>query len=423
MSNIKKCDIFTPDKVGAQMASFLTKKGNFLEPSVGIGDLLKHIDYKTYKKVDICDVEQEYLDQIENNSQLNKITSDFLKHKFKYKYHDILMNPPYIKFQELEPEYRKFIKDTYDILNTGNIDIYLAFILKAINILHSKGVLVSINPNSFLYNKSCAKFREYLISNKLIVEIIDFKSEKVFDKADVYCCILIINKKKKTFLKYNGEKIYYKNIKSRFFENINDKCDTDKLEKHIEISNGLATIRDKIFFHKEKLFDEPCWRQVYKVSKNITNWAICPYDNEAKIIDEETLKTNNPKTYKFLLSKKDELAKRDKGKKTYVTWYAYGRTQGLKILKEDNTDFIYISTMCNKDLKIYEKKSILYYSGLAIKLKKKSTLTLEIVKNTIRNNIDEIYKNSSKRGNDWFNLSGTIIKKLYIKENEIIEEI
>ena len=414
MSNIKKCDVFTPEHIGARMSSHLTNKGNFIEPCVGTGDLLKHIDYNTYKNVDIFDIEQEYLNQIENNDKLNKNLGDFLKHKFKYKYNDILMNPPYIKFQELEQEYRKFIKDTYDILNTGNIDIYLAFILKAIDILNSKGVLVSINPNSFLYNKSCTKFREYLISNKLVAEIIDFKSEKVFSDADVYCCILIINKKKKTFLKYNGEKIYYKNIKSSFFENINDKSDTDTLDKHIVISNGLATIRDRVFIHKQKLFDEPCWREVYKVSKNITNWAICPYNNEAKIIDEETFKTNNPETYKFLLSKRDELSKRDKGNKTYETWYAYGRKQGLKILKEDNTDFLYISTMCSEDLKIHEKKSILYYSGLAIKLKENSTLTLDDVKTTIYNNIDMISKNSSKRAGGWFNLSGTTIKRLHI---------
>ncbi len=413
-SNIKKCDIFTPDKIGLQMASFLTKNGNFLEPSVGTGDLLKHIDYNTYKKVDVYDIEEEYLYEIEDANKLTKNLGDFLKTDITIKYNDILMNPPYIKFQELKIEYRKFIKDTYPVLKSGNIDIYLAFILKAIDLLHKKGTLVSINPNSFLYNKSCTKFREYLISNKLIDEIIDFKSEKIFSSADVYCCILIINKKKKTFLKYNGEKIYYENIKSSFFENINVNKDTDILEKHIEISNGLATIRDKIFIHKNKLFDEHCWREIYKVSKNITNWAICPYDNKAKIIDEETFKTNNPETYKFLLSKKYELALRDKGNKTYAKWYAYGRTQGLKILKEDNIDFLYISTMCSKNLKVHEKKSILYYSGLSIKLKENSSLTLEDVKNIIYNNIDTIYNNSSKRGNDWFNLSGTTIKRLHI---------
>lgn len=414
MSNLKKCDVFTPECIGAKMASQLTKKGRFLEPCVGTGDLLQHIDYNTYKRVDIFDIEQEYLDQIADNNQLNKNICDFLKYNFKCKYNDILMNPPYIKFQELKPEYRKFIKDSYDILNTGNIDIYLAFILKAIDILHSKGVLVSINPNSFLYNKSCTKFREYLIDNKLVAEIIDFKSEKIFAKADVYCCIIVINKKNKTFLKYNGEKIYYKNIKTSFFENINNINTSDTLDKHIHISNGLATIRDRIFIHKKKLFNEPCWRQVYKVSKNIINWAICPYDNEAKIINEETFKINNPKTYDFLLEKKDELAKRDNGNKTYEAWYAYGRKQGLKILKENDTDFLYISTMCNRDLKIHSKKSMLYYSGLAIKLKDGSPLTNEDIKTIIYNNIDTIYNKSSKRANDWFNLSGTTIKQIYV---------
>jgi len=415
-TKLKKCDIFTPDKIGIQMASFLTQKGSFLEPAVGTGSLLKHINYNNYTKIDICDIEKEYLDQIQNNSQLNKIHFDFLKYEFKNKYNNIIMNPPYIRFQQLDPEYRKFIQDKYPILNSGNIDIYLAFILKTIKLLKKRnGTLISINPNSFLYNKSCKKFREYLISNQFIDEIIDFNSEKIFDDADVYCCIIIINKKKKKFLKYNNEKIYYKNIKSSFFENINNNKNVDTLEKHIEISNGVATLRDKIFIHKNKLYDEPCWRKIYKVSRNITNWIICPYDNKAKIIDEKTFETENPKTYNFLSENKVELAKRDKGNKTYEKWYVYGRSQGLKILKENgNSNFLYISTMCDKNLQIYEKLPMLYYSGLAIKLKSQSSKTLEDIKKTIYNNIDNIYKISSKRGNGWFNLSSSSIKNLKV---------
>ena len=52
--------------------------------------------------------------------------------------------------------------------------------------------------------------------------------------------------------------------------------------------------------------------------------------------------------------------------------------------------------------------------NIAIKLKENSTLTLEDIKTTIYNNIDMISKNSSKRAGGWFNLSGTIIKKLHI---------
>ena len=45
------------------------------------------------------------------------------------------MNPPYIKFQNLSIEYRNFIKQKWNILNTGNIDIYYAFIMKCLEII------------------------------------------------------------------------------------------------------------------------------------------------------------------------------------------------------------------------------------------------------------------------------------------------
>ena len=414
MAKLKKCDIFTPDHIGEKMSSYLNGSGNILEPSVGTGKLLNHIKYSNYNNIDIFDIEQQYLDEIKNANNLNKNLCDFLKTEIITKYNDIIMNPPYIKFQELDPEYRTFIKNKYPLLKTGNIDIYLAFILKAIELLRDDGILVSINPNSFLYNKSCTNFREYLISNRFVAEIIDFNSEKVFENVDVYCCIVIINKNQKDHMIYNGRKINYSDIKTSFFEMLSETKTGDTLEKHIEISNGFATLRDRVFIHNEKLFDEPCWKETYKVSKNIIKYVICPYDNNAKIIAEDVFKITNPNTYNFLLSKKDELSKRDRGNKKYEAWYAFGRKQGLKILKENDTPFLYISTMCNKELKNYCKASMLYYSGLAIKIKENSAMTLAEVKTIIAKNTDNIYNKSSKRGNGWFNLSGTTIKQLYI---------
>jgi len=48
------------------------------------------------------------------------------------------------------------------------------------------------------------------------------------------------------------------------------------------------------------------------------------------IISEEEMKNQYPKTYAYFLEIKEELEKRDKGKKKYETWYAYGRKQGIE---------------------------------------------------------------------------------------------
>ena len=47
-----KCDVFTPDDISEIMASKLNKQGNLLEPSVGVGNLLKYINGKQVHQPD-----------------------------------------------------------------------------------------------------------------------------------------------------------------------------------------------------------------------------------------------------------------------------------------------------------------------------------------------------------------------------------
>jgi hypothetical protein len=63
--------------------------------------------------------------------------------------------------------------------------------------------------------------------------------------------------------------------------------------------------------------------------------VICPYQQisgNAVLITEDKLKSQFPKTYDYLLECQEFLATRDKGKKTYEAWFAWGRTQGMSAL-------------------------------------------------------------------------------------------
>jgi len=397
----KKCDVFTPDEISFQMASFLNKDGNLLEPAVGDGALLKYVEHQD---IDIYDIEQSYLDKIEK--PVNKYCVDFLKTDISKKYKNIILNPPYIRIQELDEDYRLFIKNKFKNLNKGNIDIYMAFLLKCIDLLDDDGIMVSITPNSYLINRSAKKFRTYLINNRLIDRIIDFKSKKVFPKISVYCCITIFTKKPKEFLYFDNKIIYYNKLKTDFYEENNEP----NLGSIVKISNGIATLRDKIYIHHHKLYDEPCWKKIFKVSKNIILWIIYPYDDN-KIINEDKFKEDNPLTYQYLLSNKDELAKRDKGNKQYEKWYAFGRKQGLNISKKEKV--LYVPTMGCMKFPIYKKEPILHISGLSVDITD-NNYNLDNVYQKIDNNREFIYKRSSKRANDWFNISSNTLKKIKI---------
>ena len=410
LTTFTKCDIFTPDDVSQIMASKLLNFGNLLEPCVGIGNLLKFVDFEKYDKIDVYEIKPQYLSQIEDNTKLTKFDGDFLKQDIHEFYHNIILNPPYIKIQDLPVDYREYITSNYELLNGGAIDIYYAFIIKCLELLHTDGVMVSITPNSFLYNKTALKLRKYLFENRLIKEIIDFKEKKVFSNASVYCCITIFDKTPKEFMIYNNETVLYDNIiKNYSLFNFNSSDDT--LKNICKIKNGIATLRDKIFIHEKKLFDEPCWKQI--INGSHIKYTIYPYDNGV-IIDEKAFKTTNPQTYEYLLSNKDELAKRDNGNKTYPAWYAYGRSQSIRYT---NKTCIYIPCFLEPysiPSNLFENKEILHYGCLCIEPNDENDI--DKIKNIIISNIDYIKKNCSKRSAGWINLSSSVLYNLSLNE-------
>lgn len=403
INNFTKCDVFTPENIAKLMASKLKTNGTLLEPSVGDGALLKYINMSNYSHVDVYELKQTYLDCVEERENMRKYCADFLKHAKEEKYNNIIMNPPYIKIQDLTTDYRDYIRNTFPQLGGGMVDIYYAFIIKCLNMLTDDGIMVSITPNSFLYNKSAKNMRKYLIDGRYIQEIIDFKTEKVFPGISVYCCICVFSKNQKSHFIYNGTGIEYDNIDKTEYNIFgrNTKVDGNKTLKDLcKISNGIATLRDKIYIHNERLYDEPCWQIVTdgKTQKHI----IYPYNN-GKIIPENEFKESNPQTYQYLEKNKAELAKRDKGNKTYAAWYAYGRTQS--IVKPKAKRVIYIPSFINPvDYKMTISLSPSLYQG-CLCIEPKNDEDTEKIYDTIEKNMDYIAEISSKRSGGWITLS------------------
>ena len=415
--NFSNCDIFTPDNISQKMSLYLYKEGNLLEPSVGDGQLLKFINTDDYENIDVYDIKSEYLDKIENKDNINKYLEDFLIKEITIKYKNIILNPPYIKIQNLSDKYRKHIKQNWKLLN-GNVDIYYAFLLKCIELLDDDGIMISITPNSYLYNKGSLKLREYLIENKLIKEIIDFKSDQVFSEVKTYCCITIFSKENKENLIYNDKEIKYTEIDKKEYNifTINKENKTNQTIKTLNdiciIRNGIATLRDKIYIHDNKLYDEPCWEEITNGKDN--KWCIYPYDKNTKIIEEEEFKTTNPLTYTYLEKHKEELSKRDKGNKKYPKWYSYGRTQSLKVSAKEN--MMYIPTLADPENIRYKiEKSKLFVGCLGLEIKDDKH-TLEEIKEFFEKNKQFMIDNSSKRNGGWITLSTRILKQIEIKE-------
>ena len=165
-----------------------------------------------------------------------------------------------------------------------------------------------------------------------------------------------------------------------------------KIESLTDINTGIATLKDKLYFvdsknyengyyiknylDKQYYIEKEVTREIIKVSdfknqeelKRNTRRIIFPYiiDKKPYLMEESKLAKKFPKTYNYLYTIKDELAKRDKGKKTYENWYAYGRTQGLNKIREK----ILTPTFSDKPrFLLCKKKNSLFCNGYSITLK------------------------------------------------------
>jgi hypothetical protein len=407
-------DVFTPDEISKRMAQELHQSGSLLEPAVGTGQLLVHLDLRKYDPIDVYDIKEKYLDGLKD-LPVTKHHLDFLKTDASRRYQNIILNPPFIRWQDLSHDYRAFIKGKWPILSKGNVDLYYAFLVKGLEHLTDDGVMVAITPNSYLYNKSARALRQYFISNRLVKEIIDYRSEKVFPGVSTYCCITVFTKCQKDSFVYNTRRISYQAIPPDSF--LGEERDDERNEKNEKkclgdictIKNGIATLRDKIYIHPTKRYDEPCWKQIITSLNQM--WVIYPYDNGV-IIGEETFKKDNPQTYAYLLTQKEELAKRDKGAKAYPKWYAYGRSQSLVIPKSERV--IYVPTFCDPSRMEYKISPPTLWSGCLCVDVTDETYDVEEIAEHILSKHDYLERQCSKRGGGWITLTSTVLKTIPI---------
>lgn len=127
-----------------------------------------------------------------NNLKCGDTLIEYSSHLEQFDY--VVGNPPYVRIHNIPEEYREVVKQ-FQFVN-GMIDLYIVFYEISLMMLNPKGKLGFISPNSFMKNTSQKKFRNFLVDQKYISAIYDFKTSKLFPDADTYNCICILNKNK-----------------------------------------------------------------------------------------------------------------------------------------------------------------------------------------------------------------------------------
>jgi len=389
------------------------------------------------------------------------------------KFNAIVGNPPYVRIQNLEEKTKKIIRKYWKFVQ-GNTDIFIPFIELGIELMKDNGKMGYITPNSYFTTHAGKNLRTFLQNNRYIEEIVDFDHYQVFEGITTYTAITIISKKPKNYFilkkirnggevkdlnNIEGERIYYREINPEKWVLVSNKekeiiniieNSYYKLKDIADIKVGLATLADKVYIienpkeegeyvikhfeGKRFLIEKEITKEIIKVSiikseediLKSKRRIIFPYkkiNGRYVIIGEEELKEKFPETYKYLLFCKKILINRDKGKKEYETWYAYGRTQGI------NTTFgkkILTPPMAlSPTFVICEKEDATFYSGYGIFPKIKPFKDLYLLKKILNSEMMKIYIEITAKSyqGGWKSYSKTFIKNFGLPKlsNEQVE--
>lgn len=356
-----------------------------------------------------------------NITSLNSLSPEF-SNQFSGKFDAIVGNPPYVRARNMTVEDEAFAKGFSYFC--GNSDLYILFFELSIKCVKEDGLVALITPNTYLKSVNGRGLRNDFLKRRLSVKVFNFGSETVFDGISAYFAITFLSLKV-----HKNPTIEYGLLDSNIQKNsasftvpllsfepnepwILSSSETDdqilkviKNQPHrlgnFKIRNGIATLKNKLFFFTPTGENGSCYSRIYKGKKyliekescrpiikpniiknkadlsRLKEQAIFPYyyeNGKCLSYSESQFKEAFPKAYSFLLNNKEELLKRDKGDiSKYPTWFSYGRTQGLN-LQGKKVLFPYI---CGHPIAVYSADpALLFYCGYAVFSEDKDDLAL-----------------------------------------------
>ncbi|WP_286760612.1 Eco57I restriction-modification methylase domain-containing protein [Salegentibacter sp. UBA1130] len=375
-------------------------------------------------------------------------------------FHAIVGNPPYVCSRNIDDESKSLLKN-WSVCSTGHPDLYIPFFQIGISLLREGGKLGYITMNTFFKSVNGRALRSYFQEISSSLNIIDFGAFQVFDSKSTYTCICLFKNTPSTHLNYvklknlgellennfTSKKISYESLCSENGWNLEEQQLIDKIEgigkplgKKFKSRNGIATLKNKVYIFNPINEDEQFYYLMsegieYRIEKNccvdivnpnklikldsietLRKKIILPYslnNNQINIIDENQFSNNYPNAYRYLVSKKDELAKRDKGKGAeYNTWFQYGRNQSLEPFSYKLL-FPHISPYIPNYV-INNEPNLLFVNGLAIV--SEDLRDLEYLRKVLSSRIFWFYiVNTSKPyGSGYYSLSRNYIKNFGI---------
>ena len=373
----------------------------------------------------------------------------------------IIGNPPYVGASKIDLENRGLLKK-WSVAKYGNADLYIPFFQIALENLKTNGWLGYITVNNFYRSLNGRGVREYFSSNKFDLILIDFGSEQVFRARSTYTCLCFVNKidtgRISNVKSSSAELLLISDVQyTRIPYETTEKQDVWLLHRHsvgenirkieqtgtplgklLSIKNGFATLKNDVYLFSPEAESATTFTFqkngiIYEIEREICRPAIKPNilkeendivknmeqlifpyiitENRAEIMAESLIKQEYPLAYAYLSDYKIPLSERDKGKRTYGEWFAFGRSQALDV-RGYKLLFPYLS---DKPYFVFTNElNLLFYNGYA--LVSDAEEELRFIQKILKSNVFWYYiRHTSKPyGGDYFALAKNYVKKFGI---------
>ncbi|MCL2364657.1 MAG: SAM-dependent methyltransferase [Defluviitaleaceae bacterium] len=291
MSNANLGQVFTRRIVADYMVSLFTlpSKSVVLDPCFGEGVFLRSLFEKTdYSQVGF-ELDPQLFDLVSrqcNNSTLHN--ADFLQSEDLTRYDGVIMNPPYIRHEKIDDlltyGLNKHLLQSQLIFSDlpKSANLYMYFVVKAIEILKPTGELIVIFPDSWINSRSGSAFKAVL-SQKCSIEKKIHITGKAFEK-DALVDVVILKLRKN--MDFKDCETLYINIDENGVSarpvvqhhiTTNNKVQFDK---YAVIRRGLTTGFNKMFVNPNfECLNEVSLRDIVSTPKAVkgycTSNAIC----------------------------------------------------------------------------------------------------------------------------------------------------
>ena len=325
--------VFTSEQVANFMVSLIDQKdGLVLDPCFGRGAFLKACHKQSINNVVGYEIDKELYESTKQEfPNYSLVNDDFLSSSTNNKFDTVVMNPPYIRHENIDELISLDI--TKDKLRNNVLfetlpktaNMYMYFVVKALDVLKNEGTLIVIFPDSWINSLNGKKFRELVFSNNTLVQQYNV-SGNVFEKNALVKVVVMKIKKGIVQTKAKAQNVMFFNNEIRFVYDDTTSYDLGfktTFDSIARIKRGITTGYNKAFINP-KINSSNCTKKIISSPKAISGYStknsifdsllyvsnITKADKETKIYCEnwtsQIVLEKRPKTlYENILSGED----------------------------------------------------------------------------------------------------------------------